>query len=110
MQMYLRAFNDIPMSISSVAVVNRCQKKKKAKQKGHNLKYRIQDRKQFILIPPRPLPLYWPFQWRSCRLWRTHMGCCCLSMASGVQGSSAPALYEELPNQPMRVILPARKH
>lgn len=28
MQMYLRAFNDIPMSISSVAVVNRCQKKK----------------------------------------------------------------------------------
>lgn len=37
MQMYLRAFNDIPMSISSVAVVNRCQKKKKSQTKRAQL-------------------------------------------------------------------------
>lgn len=109
MQMYLRAFNDIPMSTTLVSVANRCQIPSLSPKKGHNLKYRIQHRKQFIRIPPQLPPLYWPFQCSSCRLWWTHMGCCSLSMAPGLQGSSAPALREELPNQPMWVILPSKE-
>lgn len=38
--------------------------------------FRVQDRKQFVLIPPQLSPLHWPFQWRSRRLWWTQMGSC----------------------------------